>query len=152
MIIDMKKKIMYLVLILLVFCFSYLVIIFDFTSGVSNSTKANILLHKNFIKSFSVKGVILDKRICSDCNENEYQIIIELEDFNIDSISLGNRMYPPYYAITTNILNLSVSQSVYDNVDIGQLIVKNSNSDELIINKKKFLILSKSKYKWHPTP
>lgn len=148
----MKKKITYFIAVIFLLCLSYLVTMCDFAKGVRNSTRDNIELHKNFMKSFSVNGVILDKKICPDCKENKYQLIAELDDFNIKDIEFGNRVFPPYYTITSNKLNLSVNQTIYDNVSIGDSIIKNKNSDELKIGVRNFLFLNKSKYVWLPTP
>lgn len=148
----MKKIIVYLITLLLLIGLCYSATIWDFARGVRYSTRNNIELHKNFMKSFSAKGIITEKIICNSCNINKYQIIAELDDFNIEDIELVNRVFLPYYTISSNKLNLSVNREIYDNVSIGDSILKIKNSDNLKINNNDFLIINKTKFIWLPIP
>ena len=120
----------------------------SFAKGTHDSVKNNLLHHKEFMKSVSVKGTVLDKKTCSNCEHNKYQVIFELPDLDIDSIRLGDRSYPPYYTFTFKKLNLSVSKVIYDNISVGDTFVKQKKSSNLKIGNHSFLYLSKDEYDW----
>ncbi|MGY6744909.1 MAG: hypothetical protein ACXIUQ_19410 [Cecembia sp.] len=144
----MKKRYLILIMILLVVCLGYLVTIYDFAGKVRNETKSNILSHKNFIKSVSFKGIIVDKKMCFECEQNKYQLTVELDDFDINNIEFSFRAYPPYYSMTSNKLILSVNNVIFDYVQMGDNFLKRNNSDELEVGGRNFLYLNKSKYQW----
>ena len=147
-IISMKIKYMFFVSVFL--CLGFCVVILDFVKEVRNDLRKSMQSHKSFIKSIELEGVVLDKELCIDCVYNKYQLIIELNEFDLEKIEFNDLAFPPYYNIYSNKINLSISHMIYENVEIGDNILKRRGSDIIKIKGKDFLLLNNSKYIWLP--
>lgn len=118
---------------------------------IQKETQERILSHKQFIKDFSFNGTVTSLKYCNNCKFNKYQIYIDVIGLNIEDISLSKQSFPPFYEITSeNQLCLSVNKSLYDAVKKGVEVVKKVNSNNLIVDREKYELLSQVKYEWIP--
>ncbi|MDL2262916.1 hypothetical protein LJC11_05390, partial [Bacteroidales bacterium OttesenSCG-928-I21] len=62
--------------------------------------------------------------------------------------SFGEKLSTYYTFIDDSLLNLLVSQNIYNQVNLGDSIVKKTTNDSIEVNGKKIPLLSNEKYEW----
>ncbi len=122
-----------------------------YAKGVQKDTQTMIRSQKYFVKSISFDGEVSEKKFCDKCEFNKYQIIVQLKEMDPKTIPLSNQSFQPFYFFqSTDKLTLSVTQELYESVTSGTLIKKEKESNFLIINEKKYRLLSEKELEWMP--
>lgn len=105
---------------------------------------------KQLINNLQFTGTLYKKINCKKCKINRYVIMLKLDTLSIrPNIEISN--YQPYYVFYSDtILQLSVLQNLYDKIQIGDIIIKNKNKNNILIENNLFEILSEDENKWFP--
>src|ERR1700730_3262065 len=69
----------------------------NYAKAIQKDSRKNLLLHKEFLKSYGFIGLILSKKNCDSCTENKYQLSIRISSANVDSVSFIDKSFQPYY-------------------------------------------------------
>lgn len=144
----MKCKVKYLIIFLIISILSVLFIVGylkvrDFAVAVSNEDAARcFVIEKKFLFDSSFSGKIIDKRDYSDI----YYLYIKLDLHSVFPKALSS--YYQYESVQKGVKGLTevvVPKYVYYYCRIGDIIEKDSCSDSIKVNKRKFLLFSKNK-------
>lgn len=120
-------------------------------NGVQESTKKNILTHKEFMRSLSFNGLVKEKKYCESCNYNKYQITLSLDSISIESVPIGFLSFQPYYFFSSNKeITVSILKGFYDDIEVNKYVSKIGNTDYLVFKNTTYRILNESRYKWMP--
>ncbi len=120
--------------------------------GVIEDAKNNFKIHKDFFYSINFYGMITNKEILDKIENGSPQLSIKITYIE-KKIPLGNVQYSPYYMFDNQDganLKMIVSSKIFSYVSIGDTLFKEKNSDSVLINKQKFLLLNKIQDKWSP--
>ena len=149
----MKCKVKYLIISLIISILSVLFIIGylkvrDFAVAIANEDAARcfVIEKKNLFDS-SFSGKITAKRDHSDI----YHLYIKVKLHSAFPKAFSS--YYQYGSVQKGVEGLSevvVSKYVYYYCRIGDVIEKDSCSDSIKVNKRKFLLFSKDKSEWVP--
>ena len=148
----MKCKVKYLIISLIIFILSVLFIIGylkvrDFAVAIANEDAARCFVIEKKLFDSSLSGKITAKRDHSDI----YYLYIKLDLHSVFPKALSS--YYQYGYVQKGVEGLSevvVSKYVYYYYRIGYVIEKDSCSDSIKVNKRKFLLFSKNKSEWVP--
>jgi hypothetical protein len=135
-----------------------LLIVFSLTTcdhkyarGVKQDTQRIFSDKKEFINSFSFRGIVGEKKYCERCELNKYQLVLNLEEMNPTIVALSNQAFQPYYFFgKTNQLTIAVTSGLYNLLKEGTIVSKESSSDFINYGDAKFRLLSEKKTKWLP--
>ena len=126
---------------------------YKYAAEVKKESSRNLQLKKNFFLKLAFEGVVQNKNICSECdNYNKYQIYFDLKTRNIDTITLFYSQYQPFYNFKNKgkFLELSVEQKIFNYLNVGDSITKDSASPFLISKNTSLRILNDEPSKWIP--
>lgn len=151
----MKKNILIIISIIsfsiLLIFIGYIYIVFGYTKGELNDSKRIFDDKKMYILNLSFEGKIQKKTndILSD-KSHRYSIKLILNKFN-PKPSIAQRQYPTYYQfINDSTLQVTISQPLFDQIEINHRIKKKSADYFVEVNGKKIQFLSNNKDKWLP--
>jgi hypothetical protein len=145
----MKKIIIILIGILGIVAIYKLWGYIGYARAIRNDAQRLFVSHKEFFKSLEFSGVIAEKKYCSECQLNKYEMVVDLREKKPDTIEFGNLSYPPYYFFNgTNQLTISVTMQIYNAAEKDSSIKKEVNSDSLSLPGLKCRLLSDQKMQW----
>lgn len=123
----------------------------DFVRGEAADANRKFHKAKTIITNISFKGLVLNKSYCNDCdNRGKYTLTIRL--FMVaKKPDWYEQQYPPYYYFEKDtLLKLSVNELLYNFSKQNDTVVKQTKSDDLIVNKRFMPLISKDTSKWIP--
>lgn len=121
-----------------------------YSDAVKEDTERIFKSNKAFIHNLSINGFVTERNYYKDNTYNKY--ILRIKVLNIsDSPSFSQLQYPPYYSfVNDSLIDISVSEFIYNNSHIGSRIDKNIKSNNIIIDNTKFQLLSNNEGVWLP--
>ncbi len=125
--------------------------LFRFVQGVNNDVKKTLFAKKEYLIHTYLKGKVISKELCDKCPELKWEVIIQIDTINEPFLSNRmNRVYQPYYEFEKDtLLYIKIPQNVYNRIEVGNILVKDSGSTYININNKEnFQFLSKNHNKW----
>jgi hypothetical protein len=123
----------------------------EYAKAVKHDTERIFASQKQFIHSLSFAGRVLEKKYCHECDLNRYQIVIQLEELSPELIELKNQSFQPYFNFSSqSYFTTSVSKSLFDFVEQGNLIRKQQDSNFVWYGESKLLLLSNEESQWIP--
>ena len=149
----MRSKVKYLIISLIISILSVLFIIGylkvrNFAVAVANEDAARCrAVEKDFLLDSSFSGKITTKRNQSDI----YYLYIKLDLHSVFPKVLSS--YYQYESVQKGVEGMTevvVSKYVYYYCRIGDIVEKDSCSDSIKVDKRKFLLFSKNKSEWVP--
>lgn len=147
-----NKKYFLLIIIsvslILLYCFFEL---FGFSQGIDNDRRRTLLAKKKYLIQTSFEGKVISKEICDKCSDLKWGVTIQLDTINeLFSSTIIDRVYPPYYEFgKDNLLYMKVSKNIYNKIEIGNILIKDSESIYININNiETFQLLSEDNEKW----
>ena len=126
----------------------------DFVNFVKGEKADAVRIFKekrNFIANVAFKGVLKNKKHCLECDDRgQYNLIIKLSYIH-GKLNFWDKQYPPLYALSEDsVLELSVTEHLYNSSRINDSIFKENKSFNIKINKTPIPILSRDTNKWLP--
>lgn len=122
----------------------------QFGEGVQEDTKRIFTSNKDYIVNLTIEGIIIKKSICRKCSINKYTLELKITELS-EKPDFSKLQYHPYYYFSgDSLMTISVPKEVYDNSIEQDVVRKNSNEFELFVSNKRYLYLSKEKFKWLP--
>ena len=102
------------------------------TKGELNDSKRALTKNKNYFREVYFRGIVLGKSTSIRQNRGIYELNLRL--LNIDSIpNMVNRSYLSYFLFKNeNELTILVNETVFNNVMIGDTIIKAKKSINLV--------------------
>ena len=146
-----KKYFLLIIIILFLILLYCLFDLLGFVQGVNNDTKRVLFTRKEYLTQTYFKGKVVNKNICDKCAKLKWGITIQIDTIKESSSSNKmDRTYPPYYEFEKDsLLHMKVPQNIYDKIEIGNILVKNTGSVYINIDDMKaFQLLSKDIEKW----
>ncbi|MCH4895568.1 hypothetical protein E0494_02495 [Marinilabiliaceae bacterium JC040] len=122
----------------------------NYAQAIKKETIKTFNSRKRFMTELGFVGVIHRKNICEDCNINfnRYSLKIKLIELG-DKPEFGESQYPPYYSFEKDsILNISVNETLYNNVEVMDTIKKKSKFLTINIKLTELQYLSSEKKEW----
>lgn len=124
--------------------------LFEYAKAIQTESKENFEKHKSYMVNSSFKGVIIKKVYCERCEINKYVLTIRLDSI-YKKPSFQEAQFPPYYEFKNDtILDIVVSQSIYDEVEEKNLLLKQKHSHYISVEQLELLYLSKKHEEWTP--
>jgi len=106
--------------------------------------------HKNFMFEIGFSGIISEKKICENCENNKYTIKIILIQLKRKP-EFSETHYPPYYFFENDsTLNISVDVNLFKEVEILDTVIKNSKTFTFNVNQVEIQYLNNKKQEWLP--
>lgn len=129
----------------------YIYNVFKYANGELEDSQRIFRNEKNYLLRLSFDGKIQVKKDEVLFNQkHRYSIRLILYKFN-PKPSIGQRQYPTYYEfINDSTLHLSVSQTLFNQIETNQRIQKKSADYFVDVSGKKIQLLSNDKDKWLP--
>lgn len=155
----MRNKVKYSILIILICLFAGVFVVFSVQSLKSNEAtiaemRKIIAYQKNALFNFPFNGKIISKEVYSKNEAIPYRVYIKLDPLNRNSaFPITFSFYYQYESVDDGhegLTELAVSKFVYYYCREGDVIEKDSCSDSIKVNKRKFLLFSKDKSEWVP--
>lgn len=125
--------------------------LFRFTQGVNDDTKRALFVKKEYLIHTYFKGKVVNKEICEKCPELKWGIVLKIDTIKEPSSSnILDRAYQPYYEFDgDSLLYIKVPLSIYNKIELENILVKNSGSTYIDINNIETLqLLSEDREKW----
>lgn len=155
----MKSKIKYSILIILTCLFVGVFVVFFIQLHKSNEAtiadmRKSIAYQKNAFFNFPFTGKIISKKEYPKNEAIPYRVYVKLDSLNRNSaFPITFSFYYQYESVDgghEGLTELAVSKFVYYYCREGDVIEKDSCSDSIKVNKRKFLLFSKDKSEWVP--
>jgi hypothetical protein len=120
----------------------------DYAEGIQHETKVQFEFTKAFIRNLAFTGKIHEKKYCFDCKINKYEIKILVFELS-EKPSLNSYMFPPFYSFDADsFLNISISKNMFENILVGDTIIKQKNGLSINIENIEYKYLSADSTKW----
>lgn len=121
-----------------------------YSEAVKEDTERIFSSNKAFIHNLSMNGTVKDKFYSKDNYFNKYVLRISIYNLS-DHPSINEIQYPPYYSfINDSLIDISVSEYLYNNTNVGSIFAKEINTNIVLINNNKFQLLNIDENKWLP--
>jgi hypothetical protein len=106
--------------------------------------------HKKFIYELGFMGVVYEKNICEKCKINRYTLIVKLNQLD-KKPEFSDTHYPPYYFFENDsTLNISVDVTLFNSVELMEMITKKAKSFTIAVDHIELQYLSSEKKEWLP--
>lgn len=149
-----KKYILFIITIAFLSLLFCLYELFSFTQGVNDDSKRVLSAKKEYLKKIYFKGEIISKVVCDKCTELKWEVTMRIDTISKPlSSNIMDRIYPPYYQFDgDSLLHIKIPLSIYNKLELGDTLVKNSESFNININKTDtYKLLSEDLKKWFYT-
>lgn len=126
-------------------------IVFGYAKGELEDSKRIFDNEKMFIVNLSFEGKI-QKKINEALYDKSHRYSVKVILYKINpKPAFCERQYPTYYNLKNDsILYISISQSLFNQIEVNQEMTKNMKKYDIEVNGKIFQLLSKDKDKWLP--
>jgi len=122
---------------------------YQYAKAVQNDAQRIFKKSKDYILGLSFDGVIVEKTYNIDYYENQYSVTILLHQ--VEPKPLNKIGYYTYYNfISDSLLTICIPQNVYNQIEIGEEVIKKANDYNIEVGEKKMLILSSTEKEWLP--
>ena len=122
-----------------------------FVEGVHADAEQSIIAHKYFFKTLSFSGKVYQKKYCSFCTDNKYQIVLNISHKNPSVVNIENFMYQPYYFFNEkDQLTIVVKKEIYDSLKVNDSVKKQSNSYYMVVENNNYQLINYDKKRWLP--
>jgi hypothetical protein len=135
-------------LLILVFVVMFFNDIRKFAHGESEDSKREFQHHKTLFIKLSFNGRVVKKEACAKCEFEGYSTIIKVAEFGNLPLLIF-REYPRAYRIDLDSsFQFSIPRNIYESLNQGDSISKDSNSFSIRINTKEYDLISRDSLKW----
>lgn len=122
---------------------------YEMAKGVRKDFQGTHLKSKKLFIGIAFKGVVLEKTLFERCDESKYRIRIKMTSHSPEITSLGDKLFPPFYSFgEEDKLKFIVTERLFNLLTNGDLVMKESGSTDLIIDRIKYPFLSRKRNIW----
>lgn len=146
-----KKYIIFTIIVLSLAALLFLYEFLSFTLGVREDSMRSLLAKKEYFKQIYFRGKITQKEACYKCSKFKWDITLRIDTINRPvSSNIMDNIYPPYYHFDgDSLLHIKIPLSIYNNVNLEDVLTKEHGSLDMKINSiVTYQLLSKDQEMW----